>query len=40
MRVWVFVNVLKINGKRVLKTYLFKHGYSRLASIKYVAEEK
>jgi hypothetical protein len=35
MRVWVFVNVIKINGKKTLKAYLFKHGYSRLASVKY-----
>jgi hypothetical protein len=42
MRVWVFVNVIKINGKKMLKAYLFKHGYSRLASVKYnfAAEEK
>lgn len=35
MRVWVFMHILKINGKKTLKAYLFKHGYSRLASIKY-----
>ena len=41
MRVWVLLHVLKVNGKKVLKAHLFKHGYSRLASVRYsCAEEK
>ncbi len=35
MRVWVLVNVIKVNGKKAIKAYLFQHGYSRLASVKY-----
>lgn len=35
MRVWVMLNILKVNGKKILKAHLFKHGYSRLASVKY-----
>jgi len=35
MRMWVFLTIAKVNGKKILKTYLFQHGYSRLASVKY-----
>lgn len=35
MRFWVLLQVVKSNGKKQLKTYLFEHGYSRLASIKF-----
>jgi hypothetical protein len=35
MRFWALMQVVKINGKKTLKGYLFRHGYSRLASIKY-----
>lgn len=41
MRMWVMLNVLKANGKKVLKAHLYRHGYSRLASVKYgFAEER
>ena len=29
------MQVVKVNGKKTLKAYLFKNGYLRLASIKY-----
>lgn len=38
LRFWVFVRVAKVNGKKMLKIYLFKHGYARLASVKYQEE--
>lgn len=38
MRFWVLLQVIKSNGKKQLKTYLFQEGYSRLASIKFESE--
>jgi len=35
IRMWVLIQVIRVNGRKHLKGYLFKNGYSRLASLKY-----